>query len=189
MDALRKAVSQKPIVTDDQVSFHFDTEAAISDGCRACKRCRPDSRPGSPAWSGTLATVRRGKRYIESSFLDHHIVQELAAKLGVDARHLTRLVVQHEGCSLVKLAQRRRVQIAIRLLKANTMSATRVAFASGFGSLHEFNSTFIDSTVIIPTQFRQKIQPKSLKHALKRKPMRIYVTSVFVDDQAKALDF
>ncbi len=143
---------------DDHVSFYFDTEAAISDGYRACKRCRPESRPGSPAWSGTLATVRRGKRYIESGFLDHHSVQELAEKLGVGARHLTRLFVQQEGCSLVKLAQRRRVQIAMRLLKANTMSVTQVAFASGFGSLRRFNSTFKQHTGQSPTRFRKPNQ-------------------------------
>lgn len=142
---------------DDHVSFYFDIDTAMRDGFRACKRCRPETRPGSPAWSGTLATVRRGKRYIESGFLDHHSVEDLARKLGVGPRHLGRLFTQHDGRSPAKLAQHRRIQIAIRLLKASTMTITHVAFASGFASLRRFNSAMKQHIDQSPTQFRKQL--------------------------------
>lgn len=143
---------------DDHVSFYFDVNIAIADGYRACKRCRPEARPGSPAWLGTLATVKRGKRYIESGFLDHHSVEDLARRLGVGPRHLARLFAQHDLRSPAKLAQQRRIHVAIRLIKANTMTITQVAYASGFASLRRFNSAMKEHTGHSPTQFRNDHQ-------------------------------
>jgi AraC family transcriptional regulator, regulatory protein of adaptative response / methylated-DNA-[protein]-cysteine methyltransferase len=140
---------------DEHVTFYFEREMAFRDGFRACKRCRPETQPGSPAWIGTLATVRRGKRFIESGFLDHSTVGELAAKLGLGSRHLTRLFVQHAGHPPVVFAQQRRVRIAERLLKVTSLSVSQVAFAAGFHSLRRFNSAFKEMTGYAPSEFRQ----------------------------------
>jgi formate dehydrogenase assembly factor FdhD len=38
---------------------------AVAMGFRACKRCRPDAAPGSPAWQGSAASVRRALAALE----------------------------------------------------------------------------------------------------------------------------
>src|SRR3954467_1982076 len=73
------------------VTFFATAAAAERAGFRPCLRCRPETAPGSPAWSGTATTVTRAMRLIEDGFLDRSSVDELAAKLGIGSRHLLRL--------------------------------------------------------------------------------------------------
>ncbi|MBW2373286.1 MAG: 3-methyladenine DNA glycosylase 2, partial [Deltaproteobacteria bacterium] len=41
------------------VRFYASAAAAAEDGFRACRRCRPEAAPGSPARQGTSAAVSR----------------------------------------------------------------------------------------------------------------------------------
>src|ERR1700756_1804641 len=44
---------------------YFPSAAAASEAAfRPCLRCRPEAAPGTPAWLGTSATVRRALRLI-----------------------------------------------------------------------------------------------------------------------------
>src|SRR3984893_14736393 len=79
------------------VVFFGSAAAAERAGFRPCLRCRPETAPGSPAWSGTATTVARGMRLIEEGFLDEASVAELADRLGVGPRHLLRLFLRHTG--------------------------------------------------------------------------------------------
>src|SRR5215510_11971028 len=57
-------------------------------------------------------------------FLDAHTVDALAAVLGIGARHLTRLFLQHLGAPPSLLARTRRVQIAKKLLDETDLAIT-----------------------------------------------------------------
>src|SRR3977135_3484507 len=98
------------------VVFFGSAAAAERAGFRPCLRCRPETAPGSPAWSGTATTVARGMRLIEAGFLDSASVEELADKLGIGPRHLLRLFLRHAGATPSQVASTRRVQLAKRLL-------------------------------------------------------------------------
>lgn len=139
---------------DDRVSFYFDAKSAEVDGFRACKRCRPDAEQGSPAWIGTLASVRRGVKFIEAGFLDHSSVDALAEKLGIGARHLTRLFVEHVGRTPSQVALQRRLDIAVRLLEGTKLPVAEVAFEAGFSSLRRFNQAFQLELRRTPRSFR-----------------------------------
>ena len=65
------------------VVFFGSAAAGERAGFRPCLRCRPETAPGSPAWSGTATTVARGMRLIEEGFLDEGSVAELADRLDV----------------------------------------------------------------------------------------------------------
>jgi hypothetical protein len=52
------------------VRFFGSAAAAERAGFRPCLRCRPETAPGSPAWSGTATTVARGIRLIDEGFLN-----------------------------------------------------------------------------------------------------------------------
>ena len=71
----------------ENVVFFPTAAAAERAGFRPCLRCRPETAPGSPAWTGTATTVARGMRLIEEGFLDRSSVEELAGKLGIGPRH------------------------------------------------------------------------------------------------------
>src|SRR4029450_2918431 len=120
------------------VSYYPTAGAAAEAGFRPCLRCRPEAAPGTPAWLGTSAVVRRALRLIDEGILDNASVDELANKLGVGSRHLRRLFVHHVGTSPISLAQTRRLQFAKRLLDESNLPITEIALAAGFGSLRRF---------------------------------------------------
>ena len=122
------------------VRYYATAAAAAEAGFRPCLRCRPEAAPGTPAWLGTSAVVRRALRLIDEGMLDNASVDDLANKLGVGSRHLRRLFMQHVGASPISLAQTRRLQFAKRLLDESNLPITEIALAAGFGSLRRFNA-------------------------------------------------
>src|SRR5258706_11712240 len=75
--------------------FYPCAAAAEGAGYRPCRRCRPESVAGTPAWAGTSATVSRALRLILDGALDDTNVESLASRVGVGGRHLPRLVAEH----------------------------------------------------------------------------------------------
>ena len=122
---------------------YFATAASAAEaGYRPCLRCRPEAAPGTPAWLGTSAVVRRALQLIHDGALDASSVGALAARVGIGPRHLHRLFVQHVGASPIVVAQTRRLHFAKRLLDETRLPMTEIALAAGFGSLRRFNHAF-----------------------------------------------
>ncbi len=133
--------------------FRCAAEAEAA-GFRPCLRCRPETAPGSPAWSGTRATVSQALKLISAGYLDAHGVDELAGRLGMGDRHLRRLFLLHLGVTPVQVAQTRRIHFARSLLADSGLPVAEVAFASGFGSLRRFNALFRGAYAQTPTEVR-----------------------------------
>ncbi len=122
---------------------YFPSAAAAADaGFRPCLRCRPEAAPGTPAWRGTAATVSRALRLIAEGALDDGGVEDLAARLGIGARHLTRLFKRHLGATPRAVAATRRLLFAKKLLDETDLPLAQVAHGAGFGSLRRFNEVF-----------------------------------------------
>jgi AraC family transcriptional regulator of adaptative response / DNA-3-methyladenine glycosylase II len=124
------------------IRYYATAASAAEAGYRPCLRCRPEAAPGTPAWLGTSAVVRRALKLIHEGALDASSVDALAARVGIGPRHLHRLFVQHVGASPVVVAQTRRLHFAKRLLDETNLRMTEIALASGFGSLRRFNHAF-----------------------------------------------
>ena len=137
------------------VSYYPTAAAAAEAGFRPCLRCRPEAAPGTPAWMGTSAVVRKALRLIDEGILDTASVDELASRLGLGSRHLRRLFLQHVGASPISFAQTRRLQFAKRLLDETNLPITQIALASGFGSLRRFNTTFLQTYGRAPRDLRK----------------------------------
>src|SRR5215472_7976181 len=118
----------------ENVEFYACAAAAEEAGFRPCRRCRPETAPGTPAWVGSSAVVARALRLIRSGTLDEHDVGALAARLGVGTRQLRRLFDKHLGTSPAAIARARRVHFARVLLDQSNLPVTAVAFAAGFRS-------------------------------------------------------
>ena len=137
------------------VRYYATAAAAAEAGFRPCLRCRPEAAPGTPAWLGTSAVVRRALRLIHQGALDEDSVEALATRVGIGPRHLHRLFLQHVGASPIAVAQTRRLHFAKRLLDETDLPMTEVALAAGFGSLRRFNFAFQHNYKRSPRELRQ----------------------------------
>jgi AraC family transcriptional regulator of adaptative response / DNA-3-methyladenine glycosylase II len=140
------------------VTFYSCAAAAEKAGFRPCMRCRPETSPGTPAWLGTSATVSRALRYIGEGCLDNGSVDDLALRLGMGSRHLTRLFEEHLGTTPVAVAQTRRVHFARNLIEETDLSMARIALAAGFGSVKRFNVLVKQVFGATPSQLRKRVR-------------------------------
>ncbi len=141
---------------EKNVTFYPSAAAAEQAGFRPCLRCRPETAPFSPAWNGTRTTADRAMRLIAQGALNSGSVEELADRLGVGARHLSRLLQEHIGASPMQIAQTLRTHTAKRLLDETDMPMTEIAIAAGFGSTRRFNAAFSKLYGRAPSSFRKK---------------------------------
>jgi AraC family transcriptional regulator, regulatory protein of adaptative response / methylated-DNA-[protein]-cysteine methyltransferase len=142
------------------VTFFHTAAAAEAAGFRPCLRCRPETAPFSPAWQGSRTTVHRAMRLIRNGALDRARVEELAARLGIGARHLDRLFERHIGASPKQVARTVRVQRAKRLLDDQSeLQMSEIAARAGFASLRRFNAVFAEVYGRPPSEVR-KLRPK-----------------------------
>jgi AraC family transcriptional regulator, regulatory protein of adaptative response / DNA-3-methyladenine glycosylase II len=139
----------------ENVRFFPCAAAAEKDGFRACRRCRPDAAPGTPAWAGTSATVARALRLISAGVLDERPVDALSDQLGIGDRHLRRLFREELGASPGEIAATRRVHFARNLLVDTDLPVADVAFSAGFGSIRRFNEAFRDTFACTPAECRR----------------------------------
>ena len=140
----------------ENVVFFPSAAAAERAGFRPCLRCRPETAPGSPAWSGTRSTVGRAMRLINEGLLDRASVSDLAERLGIGPRHLLRLFLRHTGATPSDVAATRRIQAAKRLIDGTQMPLAEIAFAAGFGSVRRFNDAFRATYARPPSSFRKR---------------------------------
>ncbi|MFE9421670.1 AlkA N-terminal domain-containing protein [Kitasatospora sp. NPDC006697] len=132
-----------PAVTPKRVNCTFYPTAAAAQGAgfRACRRCRPDSVPGSPEWNHRADLVGRAMRLIGDGVVDREGVAGLATRLGYSARQLQRQLTAELGAGPIALARAQRAQAARLLLQTTDLPVTEVAFAAGFASVRQFNDT------------------------------------------------
>ena len=147
-----------PATTPKRRNVHFFPSAAAAQGAgyRACRRCRPDTTPGSPDWNVRADLVGRAMRMIGDGVVDREGVGGLAARLGYSERHLTRELVAELGAGPQALARTQRAHTARLLLQTTDLSATDTAFAAGFASVRQFNDTMREVYALTPTELRRK---------------------------------
>lgn len=150
-----------PLRKPENVKWFSSAASAQAQGFRPCRRCRPHTSPGTPAWHGTLAVVSRALRLIEAGALEHGNVDELAEHVGIGSRHLRRLFAEHLGAAPVQIANARRLRVARQLLKDTALSVKQVAFSAGFQSIRQFNYAIRSSFKQSPSQLRKVESPTS----------------------------
>jgi AraC family transcriptional regulator of adaptative response / DNA-3-methyladenine glycosylase II len=147
-----------PAVTPKRVNVEFYRTAAAAQqrGFRACKRCRPDASPGSPEWDVRGDLVGRAMRLIADGVVDRDGVGGLSAQLGYSERHLNRILTDELGAGPLALARAQRAQTARTLIETTDLGMTDIAFASGFGSVRQFNDTVREVYAAAPSELRRR---------------------------------
>jgi AraC family transcriptional regulator of adaptative response / DNA-3-methyladenine glycosylase II len=139
------------------VRFYPTSAAAQELGFRACKRCRPDSTPGSPQWNMRGDLTARALRLIADGVIDRDGVSGLAQRVGYSSRQLGRALIAEVGAGPIALARAQRAHAARTLLETTDLPITDVAFAAGFASVRQFNDTVRAVYDANPSQLRQKV--------------------------------
>ncbi len=141
------------------VTFYACAAAAEAAGFRPCRRCRPETAPGTPDWVGSSAVVSRAMRLISEGVLDGASVDALAARLDVGRRQLDRLFAEHLGASPLSVAQTRRVHFARRLIDETQLKMIDVALGAGFSSVRRFNAAIQSAFGATPRELRGNSRP------------------------------
>ena len=154
-----------PLRKRENVRWFPSAASAEAAGFRPCRRCRPHTSPGTPAWLGTSSVVSRALKLIFNGDLDEGDVEGLAGHVGLGARHLRRLFVQHLGASPVRVAQTRRIHFARSLIEETELPITKIAFYSGFRSIRQFNHAMRAAFDQSPSELRRSYEtPKTHGH-------------------------
>ncbi len=138
------------------VTFFPSAAAAQRGGFRACRRCRPDTAPGSPEWDVRADVVARAMRLIRDGVVDRDGVPGLAVRLGYTERHLHRMLTAELGAGPLALARAQRAQTARILIETTTLGLAEVAYAAGFGSVRQFNDTILEVYALAPSILRSQ---------------------------------
>ena len=144
-----------PFAKPNNLVWFASAAAAETAGYRPCRRCRPETSPGTPAWLGTSALVSRALRLILEGALDTRGVEDLASRVGVGSRQLRRLFVEHLGASPIKIAITHRVHFARNLIEESDLPVTKIALSAGFTSIRQFNHAVRAVCGQSPTELRR----------------------------------
>ncbi|MFF8382856.1 AlkA N-terminal domain-containing protein [Streptomyces kanasensis] len=136
--------------------FYPSAAACQQAGFRACKRCRPDTSPGSPEWDVRADAVARAMRLIRDGVVDREGVPGLAARLGYSTRQIERQLRAELGAGPLALARAQRAQTARVLIETTAMPMADIAFAAGFSSVRTFNETVREVFALAPGELRAR---------------------------------
>ncbi|MFE1023794.1 AlkA N-terminal domain-containing protein [Streptomyces sp. NPDC058818] len=147
-----------PVVPPKPENMTFLPSAAACQqaGFRACKRCRPDTSPGSPEWNQRADLTARAMRLIADGVVDREGVPGLAARLGYSTRQVERQLLAELGAGPLALARAQRAQTARLLIETIPLPMAEVAFAAGFSSIRAFNDTVREVYALSPSELRTR---------------------------------
>ncbi|WP_326606551.1 AlkA N-terminal domain-containing protein [Streptomyces sp. NBC_01800] len=140
----------------ENMTFYPSAAACQQAGFRACKRCRPDTSPGSPEWNARADSVARAMRLVADGVVDREGVPGLAARLGYSARQIERQLLAELGAGPLALARAQRAQTARLLIETTELPMAEVAFAAGFSSVRTFNDTVREVFALAPGELRTR---------------------------------
>lgn len=147
-----RPICPAPFPKEDNVDYYRRASQALDAGFRPCLRCRPDSAPGSPAWSGTSASVTRALRLLEEH--TEQPISQIAERVGVSARYLHKLIIDNIGLSPQKYRRYSQALFAKQLLQQTNLSMSEVALACGLSSARRLQSLCQQVLAKTPTELR-----------------------------------
>lgn len=141
----------------ENMTFYPSAAACQQAGFRACKRCRPDTSPGSPEWNQRADLVARAMRLIGDGVVDREGVPGLARRLGYSTRQTERQLLAEVGAGPLALARAQRAQTARLLIETTPLPMADIAFAAGFSSIRTFNDTVREVFALSPSELRDRL--------------------------------
>jgi len=146
-----------PTAKEENVVYFNEIFEALEQHYRPCLRCRPDLNIDyyNGNISGTVI-VNTALKMIYDGYLNYNSLKDLSKELMVSDRHLRGLFIENLGVPPIKIAKYHRALFAKKLLRFSDQSITDIAFASGFGSIRQFNQVFKDIFGTSPSSLKKE---------------------------------
>lgn len=171
----------------------FRTAAeAEAAGFRPCMTCRPELAPGLSLVDAGSNLARRAAQMLQARCASSTSVESIAAKLGYTDRHLRRAFEAEYGVTPAQYFRTCRLLLAKSLLTDTDLPVSRVAKASGFGSVRRFNDAFKEHYRLTPSDLRKRQGKTGIRagtialHLSYRPPYRFSELLAFFRDRALA---
>lgn len=171
----------------------FRTAAeAEAAGFRPCMTCRPELAPGLSLVDAGSNLARRAAQMLQARCASSTSVESIAAKLGYTDRHLRRAFEAEYGVTPAQYLRTCRLLLAKSLLTDTDLPVSRVAKASGFGSVRRFNDAFKEHYRLTPSDLRKRQGKTGIRagtialHLSYRPPYRFSELLAFFRDRALA---
>ncbi|WP_019119609.1 bifunctional transcriptional activator/DNA repair enzyme AdaA [Brevibacillus massiliensis] len=136
----------------ENITLYPSVEAAIRDGFRPCKRCKPET-PGALGPDGLLAA--QTDAVIDACYGERITLQQIAQKLAISPYHLQRTYKRVTGLTPMERLHQTRLSAAKRLLESGRLTMSEVAAAVGFRSASHFAVWFRRLTRVTPSAYRE----------------------------------
>lgn len=145
-----------PLAKEENVTYFSNIYDALKNGYRPCLRCRPDIYTefytSNPDGQNIVCDAIK---LITEGYLNSNSIGTLANHLHISERHLRKLFVKEIGCPPIQMAKYSRAIFAKRMLVNSNLPITKIAFASGFGSIRQFNNAFTQVFKLTPSELRK----------------------------------
>ncbi|HEX3045078.1 MAG TPA: Ada metal-binding domain-containing protein [Bacillota bacterium] len=150
--------SKRPV--RENVVFFINSMAALREGYRPCKRCRPDLP--EPVYEPMKEVVKQAQLILETEYERPGILKELPGRVGVSAAYLQRSCKKLTGASPKSYLNKVRVQKVQELLVNEDLSMADICFTVGFQSLSSFYALFRAETGLSPGEYIKRRRRKGL---------------------------
>ncbi len=154
-----------PIAKEENVVYFNSIFEALEYGLRPCYRCRPDVEV--EYYNGNadgIFVVNIALKMIYDGYLNYNSIKDMASELLISDRHLRTLFIESLGVPPVTIARYHKALFAKRLLLASDQPITDIAFASGFGSIRQFNEVFKKTFGKSPSEMRRESLKESARN-------------------------
>jgi AraC family transcriptional regulator of adaptative response / methylphosphotriester-DNA alkyltransferase methyltransferase len=134
----------------DNVKIFQNTEEALSENFRPCKRCKPNGLTlPNEDWVVQIA------EYIDNHYGEHLTLDILADMCHGSPFHLQRTFKRIKGVTPIEYIQQTRVSRAMHFLTNTNKSIMEIGFAVGIPNTAHFATLFKKRTGYTPSMYRK----------------------------------
>lgn len=138
----------------ENVVFFETMDAAMKNGFRPCKRCRPDLGPG---YDPEKEVIGAACEILYDEYTNSDILKELPGRVGISPYHFQRVFKKHTGFTPRVYLQQIKLLKAIELMNHSDLNNTEICYACGFKSLSNFYLVFRQYKGCSPSEFKKKL--------------------------------
>ncbi|WP_129730225.1 bifunctional transcriptional activator/DNA repair enzyme AdaA [Ectobacillus funiculus] len=135
----------------ENVTFYSSVSAAMADGYRPCKRCRPNLLQ-----SNEEELVQSIKQLIERDYHHALTLEQISLHVGVSKYHLQRVFKRNTGMSPLEYVTKLRIDEASTRLQTTEQTITDIAHDLGYTSSAHFSNVFRQQTGYTPSEYRMR---------------------------------